>query len=121
MSAATWIGVAALGGAGALLRFLLDGAVAARARTELPVGTLAVNLSGALLLGLLVGAALRGTALALAGTALLGSYTTFSTWMLESQRLAEEGSGRVAALNVVLSLALGLAAAAAGRALGGLL
>ena len=118
MSALTWIAVAALGGAGAVARFVVDGAVAARAAGELPVGTLAVNLSGAFVLGLLAGLALHGDALLLAGTATLGSFTTFSTWMLETQRLVEDGAARVAALNVVLSLAAGLAAVALGRALG---
>ena len=118
MSAMTWIGVAALGGAGAVLRFVVDGAVAARAQGELPVGTLAVNVSGAFVLGLLAGLALHGDALLLAGTATIGSYTTFSTWMLETQRLVEDGEGRAAALNVALSLAAGLAAVALGRALG---
>jgi CrcB protein len=118
MSALTWIGVAALGGGGAVLRFVVDGAVAERAEADLPVGTLAVNLSGAFVLGLLAGVALHGDALLLAGTATLGSYTTFSTWMLETQRLVEDGAGRAAALNVGLSLAAGLAAVALGRALG---
>jgi CrcB protein len=66
----------------------------------------------------LAGAGVGGDAALLAGAALLGSYTTFSTWMLESQRLAEEGDGWLALLNIALPLALGLAAAAAGWALG---
>jgi fluoride exporter len=118
MSALTWVGVALLGGAGAVARFVVDGAVAEREAGDLPVGTLVVNLSGAFLLGLVAGLALRGDALLLVGTAALGSYTTFSTWMLETQRLVEEGEGRPAAVNVVLSLAAGLAAVALGRALG---
>jgi fluoride exporter len=120
VSAWVWVGVALLGGAGAIARFVLDGAVGSRAAraSSFPLGTLAVNVSGALLLGLLSGVALTGTALVLAGTATLGSYTTFSTWMLESQRLAEDAAPRGAALNVLLSLAAGLAAAAFGRAIG---
>jgi CrcB protein len=119
VSAPVWLGVAALGGAGAVLRFLLDGALSARFDSDLPVGTLAVNVSGAFLLGLVAGLGLTGDALVLAGTAALGSYTTFSTWMFESQRLVEEGAGRYAAANVVISLAAGLAAVVLGRALGG--
>jgi CrcB protein len=118
MSALTWAGVALLGGAGAVARFVVDGAVAERAKGELPVGTLVVNLSGAFLLGFVAGVALSGDALLLAGTATLGSYTTFSTWMLETQRLVEDGEGRHAAVNVVLSLAAGIAAVALGRTLG---
>jgi CrcB protein len=113
-----WLGVGVLGGLGALARFTVDGAVSARAAGPFPVGTLVVNLTGATLLGLLAGLALHGDALLLAGTATLGSYTTFSTWMFESHRLAQDGQGRLAALNLVLSLVLGVAAAALGRAFG---
>jgi CrcB protein len=115
-----WGGVALLGGAGAIARFTLDGAIGARVSraSGFPLGTLAVNVSGALLLGLLGGAALTGTALVLAGTATLGSYTTFSTWMLESQRLTEDADVSGALLNILLSLTAGLAAAAVGHAIG---
>ncbi len=113
-----WIGVGLLGGAGSVARLLLDGAVSRRSGGRFPSGTLAVNLSGAAILGLLSGAALRGDAALLAGTGLVGAYTTFSTWMLESQRLAEDGQARLFWLNVGGSLVLGLAAAALGRQIG---
>ena len=118
MSVLTWVGVAALGGVGALARFLLDGAVSERAGSGFPLGTLAVNATGAMLLGLVAGLTLRGDALVLVGGALMGSYTTFSTWMLESHRLGEDGEGRAALANVLVSLAVGLLAVVAGRALG---
>lgn len=121
MNALLWFAVGGLGGLGAIGRFWLDATVSARVRRGLPFGTLAVNLSGAFVLGLLVGVSLEGRAYLLAGTALLGSYTTFSTWMLESHRLGEDGQTRMLAVNVVLSLTTGLGAAALGRALGGLL
>jgi CrcB protein len=119
MSAAVWVGVAALGSMGALGRFLLDGWISARGARGLPVGTLAVNLSGALALGIVTGIALTGSALVLVGSAAIGSYTTFSTWIFETHRLAEDGRGRDAAANVLASVVLGLAAAALGRAIGG--
>ena len=119
MSPLVALGVALAGGAGATARLLLDGAVSARTQGVLPLGTLAVNVSGAFLLGLLVGLGPGGDVRDVLGTGLLGGYTTFSTWMFESHRLAEDGRGGTAAANVVGSLALGLAAAAAGRALGG--
>jgi fluoride exporter len=118
VSAWAWLGVAALGGIGANARFLLDRLVSARAGGELPLGTLAVNASGSLLLGLLTGLALGGSALVLAGAATLGSYTTFSTWMFETQRLAEDAKLRTALLNVLVSVAIGIAAAALGRTIG---
>jgi fluoride exporter len=117
VTAPVLIGIGLLGGAGALARFLLDGAVAERAPGAFPAGTLAVNLSGALVLGLVTGATLHGDALRLVATGLLGSYTTFSTWMLESHRLGEDGAFAPAALNVALSLVAGVAAVAIGRAL----
>lgn len=113
-----WVGVALLGGAGACARFLLDGAIAARA---FPLGTLVINLSGALALGVLAGAGIGGDAYLLAGTATLGAYTTFSTWMFETQRAAEDGRPRVALANLAISVVLGLAAAALGRTIGGAL
>jgi CrcB protein len=113
-----WIGVALLGGLGACGRFLLDGAIAARA---FPFGTLAVNVSGAFALGVLAGAGVSSDAYLLAGTATLGSYTTFSTWMFETHRLGEEGRLPFAALNVAGSLAVGFGAVELGQLIGGLL
>jgi fluoride exporter len=107
------LGIGLLGGVGAVARFLLDGAVTARAGSGFPWGTLAVNLSGAFALGLLVGVA--DDTYRLLGTGLLGAYTTFSTWMLESHRLGEDGRLRVGALNFALSLAAGIAAVWLGR------
>lgn len=120
MSWAVWVGVAVLGGCGALARFGLTLLVADRLHPHLPVGTLVVNVSGALLLGLLAGAgaAVDGDARLLLGAGALGSYTTFSTWMVETQRIGEAGKRRIAVTNVVLSIALGLAAAALGRLVG---
>jgi len=116
---ALWLAVGVLGGLGALARFLLDALISTSTGARFPLGTLLVNLSGALVLGLLVGFALSGDAYLLAGTAVIGSYTTFSTWMLESHRLAEDGRRWLLWANVGLSLALGVGAAALGRLLGG--
>jgi fluoride exporter len=118
MSLPLALGIALLGGAGAVARFLLDGAVGARAGRSFPWGTLAVNLSGAFVLGVLTGAALSGDGLRLLGTGLLGAYTTFSTWALETHRQGEDGRLREAALNLAVSLVLGLGCAWAGRELG---
>jgi CrcB protein len=118
VTALLWLGVGMLGGVGALGRFLLDAAVSLRLGRQFPVGTLVVNTSGALLLGLLVGLGVGGQVLLLAGAATLGSYTTFSTWMLESHRLGEDGELALATANLAVSLLAGVAAAAAGWALG---
>jgi fluoride exporter len=118
MSALVWAGVVLIGGAGSVLRFLVDGAVASATGRDFPFGTLAVNLSGAMILGLLTGLALGHDQALLAGTAAVGSYTTFSTWLFETERLAEERAHRKAAANIVVSLVLGVAAAALGRLIG---
>jgi CrcB protein len=118
MSWAAWVGVGALGGFGALARFGLTLFVADRLHPHLPGGTLAVNVSGSFLLGLMAGAAVKGDARLILGAGLLGSYTTFSTWMVETQRIEEAGKRHIAVANIVLSIILGLGAAALGHALG---
>lgn len=121
MSALVWVGVAFLGGVGACARFLLDSTVASRSPWAFPLGTFVVNISGAFVLGLLAGIALEGNAELLAGTATIGSYTTFSTWMLETHRLGEDDERVPMIVNVVASLAVGIGAAALGRTIGGAL
>lgn len=118
MTVWTWIGVAACGGVGAAARFLTGGWVDARFGRELPLGTFVVNVSGSFVLGLLDGLALSGNAMILAGTATIGAYTTFSTWMLETHRLAEEGDFLMAALNVGSSILIGFGAVVLGHLLG---
>ena len=110
-----WAGVMLIGGIGSVLRFLVDRAVARRAARSFPFGTLAVNISGAVLLGFLGGLALSKYAALLAGTAFVGAYTTFSTWMLETQRLSEERQMLSAFANIVVSVVLGIAAALLGQ------
>jgi fluoride exporter len=106
------------GGAGAIARFVVDGTIATRAVRTFPLGTLAVNVTGAFGLGVLVGAAAHGDVLRIAGTGFLGAYTTFSTWAFETQRLGEDGQVGLGALNLLGSLAAGLAVAWLGRKLG---
>ncbi len=117
MTALLWTGVVLIGGAGSVIRFLADGLVGSAGR-GFPFGTFAINVSGAMILGLLTGLALGHDQALLAGTAAVGSYTTFSTWMFETERLAEERQAGPAVANVLASLVLGVAAAAAGRYLG---
>jgi CrcB protein len=116
-----WTGVVLLGGVGAVLRFLVDRAVSARNGKAFPYGTLVVNLSGALILGVLTGLALDGHAALLAWTATIGSYTTFSTWMLETQRLGEDRQVTGLTANIVVSLVAGIAVAALGWLIGSVL
>jgi CrcB protein len=121
VSLGVWCLAALLGGCGAVARFLVDGVISQRVRRDFPVGTLVVNLTGAVGLGVTVGAALRGSQSVLIGAAAIGAYTTFSTWMFETHRLAQDGELPRAAGNALVSLGAGLLAAVVGRALGMLL
>jgi CrcB protein len=115
VSAATWIGLTLAGGAGAVARALVTHAVNVRAGRGFPFGTLVVNLSGALALGILAAAGLSAAALSIAGTGLLGAYTTFSTWMYETDHAWSAGHRARAALNVGVSLVAGVLAVWLGR------
>jgi CrcB protein len=121
VSAAAWIAVGVVGGAAAVARFLIDATVSARAEHPFPLGILAINLAGTLALGIVAGAALDGEALVIVAGGGIGSFTTFSTWILDSHRLADAGHTHLVWLNIGLSLAAGLAAVALGSWLGGTL
>lgn len=109
----------ALGGAaGALLRYTVSGVTYKYVGTFLPWGTLAVNMIGCFAIGLLwqvfevIGSAPNSRAFIFIG--LLGSFTTFSTFGLESFNLLREGEVGNAVINIVLSNVLGLAFVFAG-------
>jgi CrcB protein len=115
VTAPAWIAVGLLGGAAAAARFLADAEIAARVSGEFPLGILTVNLSGALALGVVAGTALHGEALAIVAGGGIGSFTTFSTWILDSHRLRRAGHAHLAWLNVAVSLVAGLAAVSLGH------
>lgn len=104
--------------AGAAARWALDRAVQRRHDSLFPWGTFVINVSGSLLLGGILAAAASGPApvelVAVAGTGFAGAFTTFSTFALETLTLLEQRARRLALLNVVLSVVVGLAAATAG-------
>ena len=121
MSAPAWVAVGLLGGSAAAAPFLIDAAVTARTDHPFPLGILAINLAGALALGLVAGFALEGQALVIVAGGGIGSFTTFSTWILDSHRLAEAGHTHLVWLNLGLSLVAGFAAVALGHWLGSVL
>ena len=121
MSAGLIAAVGLLGGAGAVARLLLDGAISEQVAVAFPVGTLAVNLIGSLILGIVIGAGIGAEGARLVATGLLGSFTTFSTWIYESHRLAEDGEAGVAFANVAISLIAGVGLASFGIVIGGAL
>jgi CrcB protein len=113
--------VAVAAAVGACSRYVLDIVVQRSHRSGLPWGTLVINVTGAFALGLVTGLALHhGLHSHLAtvlGTGLLGGYTTWSTFTWESFALLEQGRAKAAVANIGGSLAVGLAAAAAGLGL----
>lgn len=113
-----------LGGfAGAITRYVIDGAVSERTAGAFPFGTLVINVSGSFILGLLFAlttdrailpAEIRGPVL----IGFIGAYTTFSTWMLESWRLVESGVVALALANLLGSVVLGIVAVGLGLLVG---
>jgi CrcB protein len=108
-------GVLVAGAVGAMLRYALSRAFPVRPG-HLPGGILIVNVVGSGVAGLLIGlaerAALDGDLRLVLVTGFCGGLTTFSTWSVETIELLDGGRWRAAILNVVVTLALGLAAAA---------
>lgn len=94
MTPLVFVALAAAGGLGASSRMLIDGLIKSRMSTALPWGTIVINVSGSLVLGLLTG--LAGANLLpeawhlVLGTGFLGGYTTFSTASFETVRLLQE-------------------------------
>jgi fluoride exporter len=121
VTAPAWVAVGLLGGVAAAARYLIDTAVTACTDHPFPHGILAINIGGALALGLVAGVALEGEALVIVAGGGIGSFTTFSTWILDSHRLAEAGHTHLVWLNLALSLLAGFAAVALGHWLGGVL
>ena len=122
------VGLVAVGGAaGAVSRYAIGLAMVALMGARFPLGTLAVNVVGCFLAGVLVGRVLPMSAPATHGQSLasalpastrlialvgfLGGLTTFSAFGLETVELARRGSIGLAGLNVALNLVLGLGAA----------
>ena len=105
---------------GSALRFLLGGLVQRLAPMGgFPIGTLAVNVLGCLAIGLLGGLADQRQVLDVGQrlflmVGVLGGFTTFSSFALETLGLVQDGAMVKAMLNCVLQLVLGLAAAVAG-------
>ena len=107
------------GGLGCVARYMVSGWVYNLAGKSLPYGTLAVNVIGSLLLGLIMEGSLRSTLLSPElrfgiTVGFLGGFTTFSTFSYETVRLLEEGSLVAAGANVLLNVTVCVAAALIG-------
>ena len=120
----TVVAVGVAGFVGALARYELEGLIADKTTGSFPWGTIFVNVTGSFVLGLLFALLVEGRVVVApwlrtaAMVGLIGTYTTFSTFTLETVRLAEDGSYVLAGVNAMGSLAIGLVAVYAGIALG---
>ncbi|HWE69914.1 MAG TPA: fluoride efflux transporter CrcB [Acidimicrobiales bacterium] len=121
----TVVGLMVAGAAGAVLRYLVDRYVQGKVASGFPSGTLVINVTGSLVLGVLTGSALHhglsATWVTVLGTGLIGAYTTFSTFTYDSFRLLGSDGMATALTNILVSVVAGLGAAVAGIALGTLI
>lgn len=111
------------GGLGAVLRYVVNFLIHGKINTAFPLGTMIINISGSFVMGLLyvvlmnkLNEAVEVRAFLLTG--ILGGYTTFSAFSLDTVLLVNQGQGWNALLNVVLTVVLCLLGAALGVALG---
>lgn len=100
------------GAAGAVCRYLISGWVQNAFRSDFPRGTLFVNVTGSLGLGLILGTGPVDSTFSLFVVGFLGGFTTYSTWMIETIRLGPRSPR--ARLNLMAGLVGGLAAAGVG-------
>ena len=108
---------------GGVARFLVGSLFPQRSSGALPVGTLIINVTGSLLVGLIIRYAITSETVspevrALLTVGICGGYTTFSTFSLETAVLFEEGRYDIALAYVALSVTLSLLAVFAGMWLG---
>lgn len=118
MSVSLLILIAVAGGVGSGLRYLVDNAIQARidGPSSYPLGTTVINITGSFLLGVITGIATGAGDqpwMVIAGTGLLGGYTTFSTASVETVRLLLHGRYRAGLLNG-FGMLIGCVAAAFG-------
>ena len=121
MSNVAWVAFLVAAAVGAPARYVIEGFVQDHVDGAFPWGTLVVNVTGCLGLGVLTGLGLHhgmdSTVMTVLGAGGIGAYTTFSTFTFETVRLAEAGAVNDALRNTAANFLVGLAAAGAGLAL----
>ncbi|AZL08274.1 fluoride efflux transporter CrcB [Brevibacterium aurantiacum] len=125
MTPLIFIALALAGGIGTAARMLLDGIIKSLVSSGIPWGTIVINVSGSLVLGLLTGLAsdqiLPESWHLVIGTGFLGGYTTFSTASFETIRLIQERRWALSLANGLGTLVVATAAAGLGLWIGGLI
>lgn len=125
MTPLVFVILACAGGIGAACRLLVDGLIRSRTRGGYPIGTTVINVTGSLLLGLVVGLTINHVLpdewQLILGTGFLGGYTTFSTASFETVRLIQDRRYVAGLLNGLGMLVAAALAAAIGLWLGTLL
>lgn len=111
----TELALVCLGGAlGSITRYLLGNRISQRSKSTYPLGTFCINVSGALLLGVVTGMGVSQSLMLLFATGFLGAYTTFSTFMNDGFQMLQNGLSRQSAVYVTFTMLLGLIGFASG-------
>jgi CrcB protein len=112
------LAVGLFGGLGSVARFAVHRGITREDPSAFPLGTFTVNVLGAFVIGVLYGADADHDLTVIAGLGFLGGFTTFSTWMFESERLNVDGYPIGATRNIAFSVAVGFLGVVAGVAIG---
>jgi len=111
----------AFGGAtGSLVRYKLGKFISEKSSTDFPIGTFIINISGAVLLGIVTTIGVSNNLMLLLGDGFLGAYTTFSTFMYEGFNLFQEKEKLNAFIYILCSLILGTIGYVIGTIIAGL-
>jgi len=116
----TYVLVAVGGAAGSLVRYSLGKFISEKSNSAFPIGTFIINITGAILLGIVSAIGVSNNIMLLLGDGFLGAYTTFSTFMYEGFNLFREKEKLNAFIYILFSLILGIVGYALGRKIGSL-
>ena len=116
----TYVLVAVGGAAGSLVRYSLGKFISEKSKHSFPIGTFIINITGAILLGIVSTIGVSSDMMLLLGDGFLGAYTTFSTFMYEGFNLFQEREKLNAFIYILSSLILGTLGYALGSKIGSL-
>ncbi|HDR7621432.1 TPA: fluoride efflux transporter CrcB [Bacillus mycoides] len=105
---------------GAITRFAISNWFKERNNTSFPIATFLINITGAFLLGYIIGKGITTSWQLLLGTGFMGAFTTFSTFKLESIQLFNRKNYRVLLIYLSTTYIIGITFAFLGMKLGGI-